>query len=177
MPKFADGKLLFAVQGLLGVTNGDFSVTGANVTANGVTVSGDGNYNLNSTYYGAGAYAKYQFNDWFYLASRGEYLGSNNSAKFGSQGTGTTSSGGSITVPFGGTTSPIPTSVHQTGNNWLEYTLTAGFNVIDNLLIRAEYRLDWGSNIQSSQNGYVFPGGYNSGGPCHYAGAEVVYSF
>jgi len=177
VPKFADGKLLFAVQGLLGVTNGDFSVTGANVTANGVTVSGDGNYNLNSTYYGAGAYAKYQFNDWFYLASRGEYLGSNNSAKFGSQGTGTTSSGGSITVPFGGTTSPIPTSVHQTGNNWWEYTITAGFNVIDNLLIRAEYRLDWGSNIQSPQNGYVFPGGDNSGGPCHYAGAEVVYSF
>jgi len=176
VPKFADGKLLFAVQGLLGVTNGDFSVTGADVTVGSTTVSGNGNYNLNSTYYGAGAYAKYQFNDWFYLASRGEYLGSNNSAKFGSQGTGTTSSGGSITR--GGTTiAPIPTDVHQTGNNWWEYTITAGFNVIDNLLIRAEYRLDWGSNIQSPQDGYVFPGGDNGGGPCHYAGAEVVYSF
>ena len=180
VPKFADGKLLFAVQGLLGITNGDFSVNGATVpfTQGGVsgTLSGDGAYNLASTYYGAGAYAKYQFNDWFYLASRGEYLGSNNSAKFGSQGTGTTTAGGSITTPFG-TVSPIPTSNHQTGNNWWEYTITAGFNVIDNMLIRAEYRLDWGSNIQSPQGGYVLPSGDNSGGPCHYAGAEVVYSF
>jgi hypothetical protein len=177
VPKFADGKLLFAVQGLLGITNGDFSVNGATVqVAPGTTLSGDGAYNLASTYYGAGAYAKYQFNDWFYLASRGEYLGSNNSAKFGSQGTGTTTAGGSLTTP-GGTVSPIPTSNHQTGNNWWEYTITAGFNVIDNMLIRAEYRLDWGSNIQSPQGGYVLPSGDNSGGPCHYAGAEVVYSF
>jgi hypothetical protein len=171
VPKFADGKLLFAVQGLLGITNGDFSVNGATVTSGPFTVSGDGSYNLACTYYGAGAYAKYQFNDWFYLASRGEYLGSNNSAKFGSQGTGTTTPGGSING-----VGPL-SSGHQTGSNWWEYTITAGFNVIDNMLIRAEYRLDWGSNIQSPQNGYVLPGGDNSGGPCHYAGAEVVYSF
>jgi hypothetical protein len=171
VPKFADGKLLFAVQGLLGITNGDFSVNGTTVTSGPFTVSGDGSYNLACTYYGAGAYAKYQFNDWFYLASRGEYLGSNNSAKFGSQGTGTTTPGGSING-----VGPL-SSGHQTGSNWWEYTITAGFNVIDNMLIRAEYRLDWGSNIQSPQNGYVLPGGDNSGGPCHYAGAEVVYSF
>jgi len=171
VPKFADGKLLFAVQGLLGITNGDFSVNGATVTSGPFTVTGDGTYSLASTYYGAGAYAKYQFNDWFYLASRGEYLGSNNSAKFGSQGTGTTTSGGSING-----VGPISSS-HQTGNNWWEYTITAGFNVIDNMLIRVEYRLDWGSNIQSPNGGYVQPSGANSGGPCQYAGAEVVYSF
>jgi hypothetical protein len=44
--------------------------------------------------------------------------------------------------------------------------------VIDNLLIRAEYRLDWGSSIYNNTNGTT-----NSDGPAHYAGAEVVYSF
>jgi hypothetical protein len=45
--------------------------------------------------------------------------------------------------------------------------------VIDNLLIRAEYRMDWGSNIYSTSNN----AGAVSGGPAYYAGAEVVYSF
>ena len=69
----------------------------------------------------------------------------------------------------------------MTGDNLWEYTLTAGFNVIDNLLIRAEYRLDWGSNIYSTGATATQPAGNNngsvSGGPAHYAGAEVVYSF
>jgi hypothetical protein len=58
--------------------------------------------------------------------------------------------------------------------SWWAYTLTAGFNVIDNLLIRAEYRLDWGTNISGST---ANASGTQSGGPAHYAGAEVVYSF
>jgi hypothetical protein len=45
--------------------------------------------------------------------------------------------------------------------------------VIDNLLIRAEYRLDWGSSV-IRQNNFAET---TSGGPAHYAGAEVVYSF
>ena len=57
-----------------------------------------------------------------------------------------------------------------------EWTLTAGFNVIDNLLIRAEYRLDWGDN--SVNNGDTGSSNFNaSSGPAHYAGAEIVYSF
>jgi hypothetical protein len=47
--------------------------------------------------------------------------------------------------------------------------------VIDNLLIRAEYRIDWGSNIYGTADGYQ--NGSQSGGPAYYAGAEVVYSF
>jgi len=43
--------------------------------------------------------------------------------------------------------------------------------VIDNLLIRAEYRLDWGNSIVGT------PSVSSSSGPAHYAGAEVVYSF
>ena len=144
-PKFADDKLLFAFDSVLGTYSSAAAAT---------------------TWYGAGAYAKYQFNDWFYLASRGEFIGSNNAGKFGVQGSQNSNTGNS----------------HNTGNNFLEYTITAGFNVIDNLLIRAEYRLDWGAGInggsagQTAANGGAAPT-QGSGGPAHYAGAEVVYSF
>jgi hypothetical protein len=140
-PKFANDKLLFAFNALLGNTSGSAS---------------GGIGNINTTWYGAGAYAKYQFNDWFSLCSRGEYLGSNNSLVTGNNGAATTPSG------IG----------YATGESNWEYTITAGFNVIDNLLIRAEYRLDWGSSIYNNANSTS-----SSSGPAHYAGAEVVYSF
>ena len=142
-PKFADDKLLFAFDSVLG------TYSPGNGPAGGAT-----------TWWGAGAYAKYQFNDWFYLASRGEYFGSDNQNK-----TGFTTTGAGATAT--GTTSDGSVS-------WWAYTLTAGFNVIDNLLIRAEYRLDWGTNISGST---ANASGTQSGGPAHYAGAEVVYSF
>ncbi|NCW28045.1 MAG: hypothetical protein EBV83_07125 [Verrucomicrobia bacterium] len=69
-PKFANDKLLLAFNALLLSSGG--SGGSASVTIPGV---GTGNVNDNYTSYGAGAYAKYQFNDWFSLASRGEFLG------------------------------------------------------------------------------------------------------
>ena len=151
-PKFADDKLLLAFNALLGNGNGSISYQN--------NVPDYGPANLNACWYGAGAYAKYQFNDWFSLASRGEYLGANNTWILGNQG-----SGASIGLD----------GRHMTGENLWEYTLTAGFNVIDNLLIRAEYRMDWGSNIYSNSTGGRSTD--QSGGPAYYAGAEVVYSF
>jgi hypothetical protein len=151
-PKFADDKLLLAFNALLGNADGSLSYQQNNPNF--------GPGNVNSCWYGAGAYAKYQFNDWFSLASRGEYLGSNNCWVFGNQGS-------AASIGLNGR--------HVTGDNLWEYTLTAGFNVIDNLLIRAEYRMDWGSNIYRSSTGG--PVGAQSGGPAYYAGAEVVYSF
>jgi hypothetical protein len=150
-PKFADDKLLLAFNALLGNQSG--SASRDNDVAS---------YNVNTCWYGAGAYAKYQFNDWFSLASRGEFLGSNNSRVFGNQGTATTGS------PRGG---------NVTGESLWEYTLTAGFNVIDNLLIRAEYRMDWGGSIYRSSSGQFSGDTSEAGGPVYYAGAEVVYSF
>jgi hypothetical protein len=145
-PKFAEDKLLLAFNTVWFVKSGNTT----------------GPTTVNSCVYGVGAYAKYQFSDWFSLASRGEYLGSNNDLKFGTQGNPSTS------VSNGG---------HVTGTNLWEYTLTAGFNVIDNLLIRAEYRMDWGSNIVSNGTVAGNNSGAVSGGPAYYAGAEVVYSF
>ena len=133
-PKFANDKLLFAFNALLGTAStndGDPSQPG-------------------TTWFGAGAYAKYQFNDWFSLCSRGEYLGGNNPAK-------------------------LYADYENKNLSLWEYTLTAGFNVIDNLLIRAEYRLDWGNAAVYNDLGEG--GRIDSSGPAHYAGAEVVYSF
>ncbi|NDH86131.1 hypothetical protein EBY67_03635 [bacterium] len=145
-PKFANDKLLLAFNALLGVANATNSKF-LGESENGGT-----------TWFGAGAYAKYQLNDWFSLASRGEYLGGNNPEKL------------------------FDTNANAGGDNrnlalW-EYTITAGFNVIDNLLIRAEYRLDWG--VHSVENFNEKPSGSaaaDSSGPAHYAGVEVVYSF
>ena len=144
-PKFANDKLLLAFNTLLQFTGG---------SGGAAQIGGQYDYsdNANSTEWGIGAYAKYQFNDWFSLASRGEYL-----QAYNGQGDGDT-------------------------NLW-EYTITAGFNVIDNLLIRAEYRLDWGNNsVNNFETGeaprYTSATGLSSSsGPAHYAGAEVVYSF
>ena len=138
-PKFADDKWLLAFDSFLG------AYSPGNGPAGGAT-----------TWWGAGLYSKHQFNDWFYLAGRGEYFGSDNQNKTGI----TTTGGGNGSV------------------GWWAYTLTAGFNVIDNLLIRGEYRLDWGTNISGGTTGTAAaPGNPGSGGPAHYAGAEVVYSF
>jgi len=149
-PKFADDKLLLAFNTVFGNLSG---------TAKSETS------NINTHWYGAGAYAKYQFNDWFSLCSRGEYLGSNNDGVIGYVGASTTTNTPEANNP----------TRHVTGVNLWEYTLTAGFNVIDNLLIRAEYRMDWGSNLYQVPNGAAQPEGQN--GPAYYAGAEVVYSF
>ena len=156
-PKFANDKLLLAFDSVL-----------ANASWSSVD-----NITVNTTWYGAAVYAKYQFNDWFSLASRADYLGSNNAGKFGTQGSISTSTNANNQPTF------VNDGGHVTGNNYWSYTITSAFNVIDNLLIRAEYRLDWGSGITSSE---VTPNsnavsGVQSGGPAHYAGAEVVYSY
>jgi len=140
-PKFANDKLLLAFDSVLGNTAG----------ANTNGAAGP----QNTTWWGASAYAKYQFNDWFSLMSRGEYFGGDNLAKINNGAAATN---------------------QDAGLSWWEYTITAGFNVIDNVLIRAEYRLDWGDNISGTNTG-ANAGQLNSSGPAHYAGAEVVYSF
>lgn len=148
-PKFADDKLLFAFNAILGTSSVNGTI-GSNIDPSQPGV----------TWYGAGAYTKYQFNDWFYLAGRGEYLGGNNMQK--------------VFYPAQPGVFPGQDGANAGMSLW-EWTLTAGFNVIDNLMIRAEYRLDWGVNaVNDSTFGL---GGSLSSGPAHYAGAEVVYSF
>lgn len=142
-PKACDDKLLLAFNTVLGTANSNNSVdTSDNLSNSGGT-----------TWWGAGGYLKYQFNDWFHVASRGEYLGGNNLHKISS----------------------FP-AYSDAGMSLWEYTLTAGFNVIDNLLLRAEYRMDWGANSTQNSQPNTQESGFG-GGPSYYAGAEVVYSF
>lgn len=135
-PKFAEDKLLLSFNALLATAT------------TGVSYHNSFGWGYSTTWYGAGAYLKYQINDCFYLASRGEFLSGSNGALLGD-------------------------ADNKAGapSRW-EYTLTAGFNVIDNLLIRSEYRMDWGN--QTSPN-YAVPRPYSA--PAFYAGAEIVYSF
>ena len=146
-PKFANDKLLLAFDSVLGTSNAGQS--GAQ----------------NTTWCGAATYAKYQFNDWFSLSSRGEYFHGNNFDKMGNANGYNLNTGSNL--PSQGTA----------GMDLWEYTITAGFNVIDNLLIRAEYRLDWGVNSVYGVDETTGTVDSTSSGPAHYAGAEVVYSF
>jgi len=148
-PKFAKDKLLFAFDSVLGTSNAGNSG------------------GINTSWCLAAVYTKFQFNDWFSLSSRGEYLHGNNFGKIGNA-EGYNLADGTSLQPQG-----------TSGMDLWEYTITAGISVIDNLLIRAEYRLDWGVNSvyglnENNRNGTIDS---VSGGPAHYAGAEVVYSF
>jgi hypothetical protein len=56
-------------------------------------------------------------------------------------------------------------------NNYWSFTLTAGFNVAENLLLRAEYRFDTGHDVVYN---YATDSGNNSS---HTVAVEAVYSF
>jgi len=84
----------------------------------------------NTSWWGAALYAKYQFTKVFSLGARGEYLHGDNILKFGGVPVpGTNASFGPATNPFGSV------------DIW-SWTLTAGFNIWENLLTRVEYRYD-----------------------------------
>ena len=148
-PQFAKDKLLFAFDSALGTSNAGNSGT------------------INTSWCVATVYTKYQFNDWFSLSSRGEYFHGNNFGKIGNTEGYEPSDGRSLQAK------------QTSGMDLWEYTITAGISVSDNLLIRAEYRLDWGVNSvyglnENNGNGTIDS---VSSGPAHYVGAEVVYSF
>jgi hypothetical protein len=148
-PKFAKDKLLFAFDSVLGTSNAGNSG------------------GINTSWCLVAVYTKYQFNDWFSLSSRGEYLHGNNFGKIGN------------TEGYEPSDATSLQAQETSGMDLWEYTITAGISVSDNLLIRAEYRLDWGVNSvygldENNSNGTIDS---VSSGPAHYAGAEVVYSF
>jgi len=101
---------------------------------NDATVDGEG-----YTYVTGSLYAKYQFTDIFSLAGRGSYLHSD--------------SGLGIPAAFDG-------NLNGDAYSW---TLTAGFNLLENLLVRAEYRIDL---ADESTNGIA-----------NTVSAQVVYTF
>lgn len=93
--------------------------------------------NNSTTWWGAALYAKYQFTDVFSLAGRADYIHNDDSVKFGNGGSQDT---------------------------W-SWTGTAGFDLLENLMLRAEYRVDFGDGVSTN------------GDTAHTIAAQVVYSF
>ena len=87
--------------------------------------------NDSNTFWGGALYAQYKFSKVFSLAGRGEYIHSDSS----------------LFPKFGGTNGGFSTNsagllVDTPSQDDFSFTLTASFNVWDNLLTRVEYRLD-----------------------------------
>lgn len=97
-----------------------------------------------STLWSAAGYAKYQFTDLFSLAGRVAYVHVGNPDVF-------------YTDTLAG---------HFLAQDNTSFTLTAGFNVVENLVIRAEYRVDIGNNTTSTE-----------GDIAHTAAVQAVYTF
>ncbi|MEM6821636.1 MAG: outer membrane beta-barrel protein [Verrucomicrobiota bacterium] len=95
------------------------------------------------TYWGAAVYAKYQFTDIFSLAGRADYLHSDSETGAFNLVGGAGGSGNTDT--------------------W-SYTLTAGFDLLENLLVRAEYRID-------------IDGDFVADSPVNTVAVQAVYTF
>jgi hypothetical protein len=107
--------------------------------------------NNNEQWYGVALYTKYQFTQIFSLAGRLDWVHNADNAKFAS--------------------AFVPATSTATNNDVYSYTLTAGFDVWENMLLRAEYRADWGNDWI----GGATPSGRE--GVSHLAAVQVVYSF
>jgi hypothetical protein len=106
---------------------------------------GQGDLNLgaaDTTWYGVAGYAKYQFTDIFSLAGRGDWIHEHGTSKFNPSGTGE-------------------------ADIW-SFTLTAGFDLLENFLFRAEYRFDHGEDIR----GVAADSDW-----AHTAALQAVYTF
>ncbi len=108
---------------------------------------------LREEWYGAALYAKYQFTKIFSLAGRLEWLHSDNSLKFS-------------TIPF----------IEETSSDVYSATITAGFDIWENLLTRLEYRVDMGPHDILDDNTTDSPSRGKSGFQ-HQVAINFVYSF
>ncbi|MEM9399423.1 MAG: outer membrane beta-barrel protein [Verrucomicrobiota bacterium] len=97
-----------------------------------------------SEYFGIGLYTKYYFTDIFSLGARAEYMHTDDQNIVGL----TTTSG---------------------SNDLWSLTGTLGFDLLENLLIRAEYRVDLGNDVAVD--------GTNTDDLVHTLASEVTYSF
>ena len=150
-PKFANDKLLLGFNTDLGVSTVNQSASSFSTTAGNLN-----NINRDSTWFGVAGYAKYKFTDIFSLAARGDYLHGSDPAKFA--------------------TYAQTNSLQNAGRNqdlW-SGTLTAAFDVVENLVIRAEYRFDVANNV-SSNNGYETKS--NTDDVAHTVAVQAVYTF
>ncbi len=144
-PKFANDKLLLGFNTDLG--NMDVRSPGFSSAGHGTS---------SSTWWGAALYAKYKFTDFFSLAGRADYLHTDDSGqKFGDSFPNT-----------GG----INNGIFNNEDLW-SGTLTAAFDVVENLVVKAEYRVDLGDDtLQGSSSN-------STNDVAHTVAVEAVYTF
>ncbi len=140
-PKFAGDKLTLGF-------NGDVGSYG-NTTA-AAPASND------TTWSGAALYAKYQFTKIWSLASRGDWMHSDDGGKF--------------------------TAGNAAGNSEdiYSFTLTGECDAWENMVLRAEYRFDYGKNVAgdtTTPTGGTLSGTTTVNGPASMVDLEAVYSF
>jgi hypothetical protein len=118
--------------------NVDFGYSGASGLPNNATfnVAPSPGQTDSTTWYGVALYSSYKFSKVFTLSGRGEYL-HEDGALFPKYGLGTsTSAAGFGLGPF------TSAGFVDPSQDDFSYTLTASFNIWDNLLTRVEYRVD-----------------------------------
>jgi len=149
-PKFANDKLLLGFNTDLGYAD---LHTGNDYNPD----------NRGTTWWGAALYAKYQFNSIYSLAGRADYIHSDDTGpKFGT-GTSTGYNGYD--------------SNHFNRQDLWSLTLTNSFNIVENLLIRAEYRVDFGDNTTAATSAYHESGTTGSSNIANTVSLEAVYTF
>jgi Putative beta-barrel porin-2, OmpL-like. bbp2 len=102
-------------------------------------------------WFGFALYSKYQFTDIFSLAGRGDYLKATDGQIFA-------------------TANP-----DNIGNELFSTTLTAGFDLAADTLLRVEYRADWGADAVTTTDD--LGGTAPHAGPSHLVAAQIVYTF
>jgi hypothetical protein len=144
-PKFTGDKLTLGFNGDLGEGTGS-------------TIPG---FSTETTFGGAAVYAKYQFTKLFSLATRTDWMHTDNGGKF------------------------APNSIIGTANDIYSFTATASFDIWENTLLRAEYRADYGSEGLTPASiggdgdaiGGTTGGLTSSKGLANLVDLQVVYSF
>ena len=147
-PKFANDRLLLAFNADWGGAN--------NAQLDGLFGPTNGNQlPQTDNWWGVALYAKYQFTDIFSLAARGEYFHDNHGLK-----------------TFGTINSAVGSPVDA----W-SWTLTAGFDIWENLLLRLEYRYDLFNNGDFVNGNPLTGGTYQENYDQHQIALNVVYTF
>jgi hypothetical protein len=146
LPKFANDRLLLAFELNYGFVEDNYGYTFQGRNA----IKGFGeNFDM---WYGAALYAKYQVNDVLSLASRFEYFKDlDGSARLADAYT-------PLSVDFRKYGVNREGAMFHTNVDIYSWTLTAGFDVWENMLLRLEYRVD----LLSSDGGHDLSSGWDA---------------
>jgi len=154
-PKFANDNWLLGY-------NADYGECGYDDT-----ISGAATGSKTEQWYGVALYSKYQFTKIFSLAGRADWIHDLYGAKWAQ---GDDAAGAFEGGPGAGTT-----QAQAKSNDVYSYTITSSFDIWENMILKGEYRCDWGNDW--GVNGSVGGVSGTNWGMSHLFTAEVVYSF